>query len=92
MKIASIILGATLAFAAGGAAFAAQPNVGFDPANPMSAAPQTAGDLSEVPVPDRGDVITWRLVTNGPVPDTPANRARYEPLSQAGRLTPPAGD
>jgi hypothetical protein len=34
-----------------------------------------------------------RLVTNGPVPDTPANRARYgKPLSHAGKKTPPSGN
>jgi len=33
------------------------------------------------------------VVTNGPVPDTPANRARYgSPLSRAGKMTPPVGD
>jgi hypothetical protein len=42
----------------------------------------------------------WRLtpndpyvVTNGPVPDTPANRSRYgAPMSHAGKVTPPVGD
>jgi hypothetical protein len=33
------------------------------------------------------------VVSNGPVPDTPANRARYgEPLSHAGRSSLPDGD
>ncbi len=33
------------------------------------------------------------LVTNGPVPDTPQNRARLgAPLSHAGRATAPAGN
>ena len=32
------------------------------------------------------------LVTNGPVPDTPATRALYPPLSRAGRATAPAGN
>jgi hypothetical protein len=33
------------------------------------------------------------LITNGPVPDTRANRAKYgQPLSNAGRLTKPAGN
>jgi hypothetical protein len=32
-------------------------------------------------------------VTNGPVPDTPANRAKYgRPMSNAGRRTAPAGN
>jgi hypothetical protein len=32
------------------------------------------------------------VVTNGPVPDTPANRALYRPLSHAGRISPPKGN
>lgn len=49
-------------------------------------------NINGVPLPDRNDVITWKLVTNGPVPDTPANRALYEPLSNAGRHTTPAAN
>ncbi|MGH7015802.1 MAG: hypothetical protein ACRED8_01810 [Caulobacteraceae bacterium] len=34
-----------------------------------------------------------QIVTNGPVPDTPQNRAKYgKPLSRAGRLSAPAGN
>lgn len=37
--------------------------------------------------------ITTRTVTNGPVPDTPANRAKFGgPMSNAGRQTKPAGN
>ena len=37
--------------------------------------------------------VTTRVVTNGPVPDTPENRARYgQPLSRAGKRTAPAGN
>ncbi|MEP6967947.1 MAG: hypothetical protein ABI906_07685 [Pseudomonadota bacterium] len=33
------------------------------------------------------------LVANAPVPDTPANRAKYgKPLSHGGKSTPPAGN
>jgi hypothetical protein len=33
------------------------------------------------------------VVTNGPIPDTPANRARYGgPKSHGGRATPPVGN
>jgi hypothetical protein len=44
--------------------------------------------------PDGGQVIVRRnLVTNGPVPDTPANRDKYgHPLSRTGQQTPPAGN
>src|SRR5215472_2034619 len=34
-----------------------------------------------------------RLLTNGPIPDTPANRAKYGgPMSNAGKRTAPAGN
>ncbi|MGZ3276397.1 MAG: hypothetical protein ACXU8Z_21760 [Caulobacteraceae bacterium] len=33
------------------------------------------------------------LISNGPVPDTPANRAKYgQPMSHAGKLTKPSGN
>ena len=36
---------------------------------------------------------TVETVTNGPVPDTAANRERYgEPMSNGGRRTSPAGN
>lgn len=36
---------------------------------------------------------TTRTVTNGPAPDTAANRARFGgPMSNAGRRTAPAGN
>ncbi|HYG25372.1 MAG TPA: hypothetical protein VD906_00540 [Caulobacteraceae bacterium] len=37
--------------------------------------------------------VTTRVVTNGPVPDTAENRARYgQPLSRAGKASTPAGN
>lgn len=37
--------------------------------------------------------VTTTLTTNGPVPDTAENRARYgQPLSRAGKATTPAGN
>jgi hypothetical protein len=36
---------------------------------------------------------TVQVVTNGPIPDTPANRAKYgKPLSRAGKHSKPAGN
>jgi hypothetical protein len=33
------------------------------------------------------------VISNGPVPDTPENRAKYgKPMSNAGRMTKPAGN
>jgi hypothetical protein len=40
-----------------------------------------------------GATVTTELVTNGPVPDTPENRARYgQPMSHAGKVTAPKGN
>ncbi len=36
--------------------------------------------------------MTTRLVTNGPVADTPENRAMYKPLSRAGKMTAASGN
>ena len=37
--------------------------------------------------------VTTRTVTNGPVPDTAENRAKYgQPMSRAGKRTTPAGN
>jgi len=35
---------------------------------------------------------TAQTVSNGPVPDTPEMRAKYKPLSNAGRRTKPIGN
>lgn len=40
-----------------------------------------------------GASVTTTLVTNGPVPDTPENRAKYgQPLSRAGKVTAARGN
>jgi hypothetical protein len=39
-----------------------------------------------------GASVTVQTVTNGPVPDTPENRAKYPPLSRAGRHSPAKGN
>ena len=37
--------------------------------------------------------VNVQVVSNGPVPDTPENRAKYgKPMSHAGKRTPPAGN
>jgi UrcA family protein len=54
------------------------------------AAEGTAADASAVAVEP---TVTTTLVTNGSVPDTPENRARYGgPMSNAGKRTAPAGN
>jgi len=40
-----------------------------------------------------GTTVTTTTVTNGPVPDTAENRAKYgQPMSRAGKRTAPAGN
>jgi hypothetical protein len=63
-----------------------------------SAGMNTSGvavDASQLP-PDQATALAKgdnTLVTNGPVPDTPANRAKYgRPMSHAGKKTAPAGN
>jgi hypothetical protein len=54
---------------------------------PISADQMPAGQASALAAGDN------TLVTNGPVPDTPANRAKYGgPMSNAGRHTKPVGN
>jgi hypothetical protein len=70
-----------------------------------SAAPDTAYVAPATPDPGAASADTFSantsatasystsVVTNGPVPDTPANRARYgQPMSHAGKQTTPAGN
>jgi hypothetical protein len=54
---------------------------------PMAAAPASPEQQSALA---SGDNTT---VTNGPVPDTPANRAKYGgPMSRTGKKTAPKGN
>ncbi len=85
---------------AAGAAFAQPVNPSGDtavnpPSAPADAAPpaggyassDTLGDTSKLKAGDVG------VVSNGPVPDTKENRAKYgRPMSHAGRHTAPTGD
>lgn len=59
-----------------------------------SAADETAADVSAtVPAVPAETTYTTTTITNGPVPDTPENRARFGgPLSNAGQRTTPAGN
>jgi hypothetical protein len=65
--------------------------------NDITPAPTGARTNTSATVPDTSStpttIITDTLVTNGPVPDTAANRAKYgAPESHAGKLTRPAGN
>lgn len=77
-----------------------------DPASPPSASPADAPppiaaiDPTRVTTGQAPDAQVQalasgdnRLVTNGPVPDTAANRAKFgKPLSHAGKKTAPTGN
>lgn len=58
------------------------------PANPIPESSPTPANLAYTLTPNDPHVVT-----NGPVPDTPANRRLYgEPMSATGRATTPSGD
>jgi hypothetical protein len=53
-------------------------------------APASSSTLGDPATMKAGDAS---VVSNGPVPDTPANRARYgKPMSNAGKKSTPAGN
>jgi hypothetical protein len=63
----------------------------------MPAAAATSGALMSSPTPvDQAYTLKAgdpNVISNGPVPDTPANRKLYgQPMSNAGRHTAPAGN
>jgi hypothetical protein len=61
------------------------------PASDTAAMPPASADASAQGVPASATVAS-NAVTNGPVADTPENRAKFKPLSRAGRATTPRGN
>ena len=60
------------------------------PSSDAALAPAASAPIERTPAASVGGVD---VVSNGPVPDTPENRAKYgKPLSNAGRMTKPAGN
>lgn len=58
----------------------------------QSAVPATAS-VTTTTDPSTGASVTNSTLSNGPVPDTPENRAKYgSPMSHAGKHTKPAGN
>ena len=54
-----------------------------------STAADVTATVDEVATP----TVTTQVIASAPVPDTPANRARYgQPLSHAGKMTAPRGN
>ncbi len=65
--------------------------LGSETARALSAARAAYAARGEVLPSDI--ILTTKLISNAPVLDTPANRARYGgPNSHGGRLTKPSGD
>lgn len=95
MKIA-ILAGVAATALIGGAAFAQQPSTPPAPA-PEAAAPAAptgnATSTSVTTADPNGGTVTMTTLTNGPIPDTPANRAKYgQPMSNAGKRTAARGN
>jgi hypothetical protein len=64
-------------------------------AAPNASAPPAAATAvpDQVQTPAAGATMVAATVTNGPVPDTAANRAKYgAPMSHAGKKSAPAGN
>jgi hypothetical protein len=67
------------------------PPAATDGAGNPAGNPPTVPDQAQTPA--SGATTVSGIVTNGPVPDTPANRAKYgAPMSHAGKKTAPAGN
>ena len=60
------------------------------PASPPAPPPAQSAGLQVTTSVD-SDGVTVHRVTNGPVADTPENRAKFPPLSATGRNTKPQG-
>jgi hypothetical protein len=82
--------------ATGNAAVGPAPATGQDITAPSSRSEATVAPAAGAPT-ERTSAASVSggsdLVSNGPVPDTAANRAKYgKPMSNAGRMTKPAGN
>jgi len=72
-----------------GASGASAPGVTSPSSDAATVAPAAGAQAERAPSASAGTDV----ISNGPVPDTPQNRAKYgQPLSNAGRLTKPAGN
>lgn len=101
MKTVTLFTAVAATALIGGAVFAQQPTTpSTDTAPPTTSAPAQAaptGTATATSVttadPSSGATVTVTTLTNGPVPDTPANRAKYgQPMSNAGKRTPAKGN
>ena len=101
MTLLRYVLAASVAACLAGGAAVAQPASGSAPATALdrsappateTATPATSRGVNTSVTVDANGVRHY-LITNGPVPDTPENRAKYGgPMSNGGRHTKPAGN
>ena len=103
MKIATLFTAAAATALIGGAVWAQSPTTTTTTA---PAAAPAAGEAARAVAPTgtavstsvttteaSGTTVTTTMTTNGPVPDTPANRVKYgQPMSNAGKHTPAKGN
>ncbi|MDB5481911.1 MAG: hypothetical protein JWO83_2964 [Caulobacteraceae bacterium] len=60
---------------------------------PAAAARDTTAVPDQVQTPAPAATVVASTMTNGPIPDTPANRAKYgAPMSHAGKRSAPSGN
>jgi hypothetical protein len=93
-----IAAAALFAASLAGAAWAQDASGPMTPSTMPSMAPPPRGATPATPSADNAATnssatVDQVTVTNGPVPDTPTNRAKYgKPMSHAGKMTKPAGN
>ena len=71
------------------------PASGAPDASSATSATSASGDAAartDAAAPAMTDTLNPEVVSNKPVPDTTANRAKYPPLSRTGLHTKPTGD
>ncbi len=66
--------------------------MGTDSSSQTMSNPPVSADATSAGVDTSATAANTRLITNGPVADTPENRAKFPPLSRAGRQTTPRGN
>lgn len=97
MKLALLSAAAVAATLLAGVSYA-QSGSSSDPnASPQPSTQAPSQDTSSAPsAPAQGTNASANtnvtVITNGPIPDTPENRARFTPLSATGRATTPRGN
>ena len=97
MKIMTLFAAGAATALIGGAALAQQPASSSDvqaqaPVPAASTGTATSTSVTAVD-PATGATATVTTLTNGPVPDTKENRAKYgAPMSNAGKRTPAKGN